>query len=401
MKRRDFLRFSGVVTGSAFLPKFLNASSSLLSTTAAGNRNLIVIQLSGGNDSLNMVVPHRNDIYYRERKNIAISKDSVLPLTDEVGLNPVMVGMKELYDSGDLSVINGVGYPEPNRSHFRSMEIWHSASDSDQNLQSGWIGRMLDAMPRGTVQPYSALELDDAMSLVMQGEQRSGLASNDPSKLDEQLSHPFIQRIAEQSTKARTHHHHSEAAYLQKALAETTMSIAYLEEKTDKSKNYVAYPMNKLGNQLRKVAGLINAGSETKVHYLSHGGFDTHANQKGTHNRLLTELSQGLAVLKNDLKQGGKWGDTLVLVFSEFGRRVKQNAGRGTDHGTAGTVFLVGGSIKAKGVAGEIPSLQDLDKGDLKYHTDFRSIYKNIVEDWFHLPSDRIILSPVKSIQLV
>ncbi|WP_306643867.1 DUF1501 domain-containing protein [Sanyastnella coralliicola] len=398
MKRRDFLRFSAVATGATLMPQFLSASNPVLSAIGAKGKRLVVIQLSGGNDSLNMLVPFRNDTYYKERPKIAIAAKDVLRLTSEVGLNPAMTGLQELYDQGYLTLINGVGYPNPNRSHFRSMEIWQTASDSDQTLQSGWVGRFLDTQPSTLVHPYSAIEMEDALSLVMQGNEHSGLAAADPARLKKVVNHPFIRQVADHN---HGHHHHPQVDFLHETLDETVNSVDYIAAKARSASNQMIYPATALAHRLKTVAGLINADADTQVYYMSQGSYDTHANQLGGHARLLGDLSNALKAFVLDLKASGRLDDTLVMVFSEFGRRVKQNAGRGTDHGTAGTMMLLGGKLKNQGVYNDIPSLSDLDDGDLKHSIDFRSVYRNVLEDWLQTPSEDVLFKKFERLDIV
>lgn len=388
MERRDFLKLSALASASAYIPNVMSASNPFLQQAASAGKAVVVIQLSGGNDGLNMIVPYRNDIYYKVRPRLAVGKNEVIRLTDEVGLNPKMTQLQSLYDRGMVSIINGVGYPDPNKSHFRSMEIWHTASDSNQVLQTGWIGRFLDEQCNTCAFPYTAIELDDAMSMVMRGEVKSGLASTDPKKLVELTKHPFFQHIVKASDEH--HHHHPQVEFLRETLVQTSSSIDYLAEKQAKGTNNELYD-SKLGKQLKTAARLINGGSETKLYYLRHGSFDTHANQRGGHDRLLEQLSNGIGTFMSDIQKGGRSEDVMVMVFSEFGRRVKQNGAGGTDHGKANNVLLIGKGVKNAGIYNKMSSLTDLDDGDLKYHVDFRSVYKTVLENWLHVPSEGIL----------
>jgi uncharacterized protein (DUF1501 family) len=344
--------------------------------------------LSGGNDGLNTIVPFRNDIYYRERPTLAIQPDKVLKLNDELGLNPALEALRPLYDNGQMTLINNVGYPNPDRSHFRSMDIWHTASDSNEYLNTGWVGRFLDAQCAGQPAnrkgiPYRALEVDDTLSLSMKGAEINGLALLDPKKLFNQTRGELVKGL---STEVPADAGHGNVAYLYKTLAETVSSAEYVYGKAKNVKATHSYPNSELGNRLKTVSELIQAGVETSVYYISIGSFDTHINQPAQQGRLLKEYAEGVRAFMDDMKTANRTEDVLMMTFSEFGRRVKQNASNGTDHGTANNVLLFGGrgadGAHRSGVINPAPNLSDLDEGDLKYSIDFRSIYATLLRDW-------------------
>ncbi len=322
MDRREFLQKTSLASGMLLVPSFLKAFERNILTPQTGCRNLIVIQLSGGNDSLNTIVPYTNDIYYKLRSGIAIKKEEVIKLNDLQGLHPSMAAMQKLYDQGYLTIINSVGYPNPDRSHFRSMDIWQTASDHNDYLNTGWLGRYLDATCSGKCDSHNAIEVDDTLSLALKGKNIKG---------------------------------------------------------------------NNFGKQLKNISTFINSGMQTKVYYISHGSFDTHVNQPGNHARLLQTFSDGIYSFVNDLKKNNKLDDTLIMVFSEFGRRVEQNAGNGTDHGTAGNMFLIGGKLKQKGIINAVPDLSDLEDGDLKHTVDFRNVYSTILSNWLNVDTEHIL----------
>ena len=363
------------------IPHFLKAyeTQMLGQTTSPTGKTLVIVQLSGGNDGLNTVVPYRNDIYYRERPTIAIKPEKVLSLTDEIGLHPAMTPLKALYDDGLLTVINNVGYPNPDRSHFRSMDIWQTASDSDKYLNTGWVGRYLDASCAGKApQPFRTIEVDDTISLALKGGELNGLALLDPRKLYHQTQSNLITGL---SKTHRTTEHES-VAYLYKTLAETVSSSEYVYEKTKVYPSSAAYPNHELGHRLKTVAQLIQSGVGTSVYYVSIGGFDTHINQPGQQERLLGQYAEAVGAFMTDLKATGRQNDVLLMTFSEFGRRVRQNASNGTDHGTANNVFLAGGGMPSKRVLNEAPNLNELTDGDLIYSVDFRQIYATLLQDY-------------------
>jgi len=307
-------------------------------------------------------------------------------LNDELGFNPAMAALQPLYDEGIVSIINSVGYPNPDRSHFRSMDIWHTASDSSEFLSTGWIGRYLDSNCQQCKSPHYAIEVDDTLSLAMKGHDRSGFAVSNPSELRKATNNKFLKAVAHHD-----HDHEENVAYLYKTLIDTQSSADYLYEKSKIYKSKLKYPTSSFGRDLRRVAELITADSDTRIYYLSLSGFDTHANQKNQQAKLLKQYAEGMAAFVKDLKQNNLFDDTLILTFSEFGRRVKQNGSRGTDHGTANNVFMIGNQLRKQGFYNQAPDLVNLDNGDLVYQIDFRNIYANILEDWLEAPSGTVL----------
>ena len=348
-----------------------------------------MIQLSGGNDGLNCVVPFRNDVYHKLRPGIGLNEDNRIGITDEIALNSNLAELADLYNAGHLSIINNVGYPNPNRSHFRSTDIWQSASDENQYWNTGWLGRYLDANCSDIcAKPHSAIELDDTLSLALKGEKTKGLAFHDPKVLYLSAQNNVIQKIAHSS-----YHHDDEAVadFLHKTLRETTQSADYIYEKSKIYKSQVTYPVSNFAKRMKSIAELICSGSETQVYYISLPGFDTHAAQIGMHSRVLKTYSQSVKAFCDDLKANNLFDDTVILTFSEFGRRVKQNASKGTDHGTANNVYVINGKLKQPGVYNEMPNLEDLDDGDLKFSIDFRQVYATIIQNTLNGNPDLIL----------
>ena len=388
--RREFLKTASLVSASWMLPNFLHTVGADNLQRAKNGKVLVVIQFSGGNDGLNMVVPYENDLYYKNRPAIGIPARDVYRLTDEQGLHPSMVGLKYLYDEGNLSVINSVGYPNPNRSHFRSMDIWHSASQANEYWHSGWIGRLLDAQcNNGCTKPHMAIELEDTLGLALKGSQTKGLAATNPISFYNSTREPFIHALSKRTTPSADDHRN--VTYLHKTLIEATSSAEYVFEKSKVYKTAVDYPKNEFANKLKTIAKLIVANAETKVYYVSLSGFDTHVNQKGKHARLLEQYSEAIEAFTDDLRHNNRFQDTLIMTFSEFGRRVKQNAGKGTDHGTANNLFLISGSLNKPGVYNAAPDLSDLQDGDLKYQIDFRRVYATILNRWLEVDAKEIL----------
>jgi uncharacterized protein (DUF1501 family) len=399
MQRRRFLQSSALASSLLLVPKFLHALdrpetglAAMLRDAPGGKaRRLIVVQLSGGNDGLNTVIPYRNDLYFKARPTLALKEAAgILPLSDDQGLHPNMTGLKGLYDQGQLAVLNAVGYPNPDRSHFRSMDIWQTGSGSEQLLTTGWLGRYLDSSCAGCALPYQALEVDDTLSLALKGQLRKGLAVKNPAKLHQLTQSRYLSRLSQEKPAVAAT---SELDYLYKTLAETASSAEYLYDKAKVRASTATYPNTELGRNLKTTAELISAGVESRVYYLALSGFDTHVRQHEQQGRLLGELSAGLAALAADLQKSSEWENTLVMVFSEFGRRVTQNASNGTDHGTANNVFLLSGALRKPGLLNAPASLADLDQGDLRYQVDFRSLYASILTDWLGA-DDKLVLGP-------
>jgi len=379
MKRRSFLKSTGLISSTLFTPAFLQSFACKMEASRSG-KILIVIQLSGGNDGLNTIVPYRNELYYKYRPLLGLKKNTLLDLNDELALNANLAPLKNLYDEGQLAILNNVGYPNPDRSHFRSMDIWHTASDSNEFLSSGWIGRYLDSNCSGCENNYNSIEVDASLSLALKGNKRSGFALENPDKLKKITNNSFLNKVAQIDHDQENEN----VAYLYKVLTETQNSADYLYQKTKHSKSHGQYPNTPFGKKLKTMAELVTADTDTKIYYISLSGFDTHAYQIGKHPKLLKQYADGVEALIKDLKSNSLFDDTLIMTFSEFGRRVKQNASKGTDHGTANNLFLMSGSLKKKGLLNEGPDLSNLDKGDLIYKVDFRSVYATILDNWLN-----------------
>ncbi len=428
--RRQFLSTGlTMASAAATVPWFLNRSAFGLPMAAAGlssipgvpeDHVLVVIQLSGGNDGLNTLVPYGFDQYYKARSGIGIPADLVLKLSkaDGVGLHPQMATMKQMYDDGLCSIIQGVGYPNPNRSHFKSMDIWHTADTSGTG--DGWIGRYFDAQccgygkgesgkpesspstqPRGTgVPPVSTpstpsyqgqpgIAIGRSAPLAMQGRKVSPISFETEDlfrwigqDIHSKLADPYAKLQAREPDAAIDPS--SNAAFLMRTAMDAQVS-SDLIRKAVRQRPLAEYPQNNpLSQQLSMISAMIRAGLPTRVYYVQLGGFDTHAGQGGqygAHGNLLNRLSTAVRAFYADLKAAEHDTRVLTMSFSEFGRRVGQNASGGTDHGTAAPMFLFGPMVRP-GVIGEHPSLTDLDDGDLKYTVDFRSVYAGILDQW-------------------
>ena len=384
-KRREFLQIGSLATATMMLPKFLKAFEKPM-MVPAGNKVVVVIQFSGGNDGLNTVIPVTNDIYYKSRPKIGITKDKAVILNTETGLNPALESFKGLYDEGHLAIMNNVGYPNPDRSHFRSMDIWQSASDSKDYVSTGWVGRYLDAQCKGCDKPTQALEIDDMLSLALKGDNQKGLAFKDPRRLYSSSNEKFYKDI-------NAAHHPSEETvdYLYKTMSETLSSADYIFQQSKLHPTGQTYPGTELGKNLKTIASLIMSDINTKVYYVSLGSFDTHVNQEAQQKRLFTELNDAVKSFTTDLKANNRFQDVLMMTFSEFGRRVSQNASNGTDHGTANNMFFISGGLKQKGILNSMPDLSDLNEGDLKHKVDFKNVYATVLNKWLGA-DDKMIL---------
>jgi uncharacterized protein (DUF1501 family) len=387
IKRKEFIQIGSLATASLMLPKFLKAFEGK-AMVPAGNKVVVILQLSGGNDGLNTIIPFRNDLYYKARPRLGILKEKALALTDEAGLHPALGGFKELYDDGSLAILNNVGYPNPDRSHFRSMDIWHTASQSSEYWNHGWVGRYLDAQCNGCDKPTQAIEIDDILSLALKGENIKGIAVKDPRRLYGTANEKFFRDVMKNHTDEKGE---QPVDYLYKTMAETLSSADYIFQQSRLHPTNAEYPKTDLGNSMKTIASLIFSEINTKVYYFSLGSFDTHIGQEGQQQRLFTEMNDAVKAFVKDLKANGRFNDVMLFTFSEFGRRVAQNASGGTDHGTANNMFLISGGLNQKGLINELPDLADLDEGDLKYKVDFKNVYATVLNKWLKADDKSIL----------
>ena len=396
MNRRDFIKKSALASGVVFVPQFVKALEPL-ATNRWSKKKLVIIQLSGGNDGLNTVIPFDNDIYYQKRPQLAIPKNKVLRLNDSLGFHPSMKAFEKLFKNGEMTIINNVGYPNPNRSHFRSTDIWHTASDSNKYLNTGFLGRYLDVYGN---KPYSGIEVDDSLSLMMKGKIRKGIATKNPENLKRFSSAPFFKKVLKEHNNEHLSEHN--LGYLYKTLIETKSSANHIYKTSKKYSSNVDYPNNPFAKQLQCIGQLINAGLDTDVFYASMGGFDTHVYQIKKQERLLSIMSESVHAFVDDLKKGKSFENTVVMIFSEFGRRVAQNAANGTDHGAANNVYIIGKDLKSPGFLNNGPNLSSLDNNkDLQYEIDFRAIYASLMNNWMQCDYTQLISNKFELLPLV
>jgi len=387
INRRKFLALGSLATGTLMLPKFLKAFDGMI-PVLGGNRVLVVLQLSGGNDGLNTIIPIRNDIYYQSRPALAISKNEALALTTEAGIHPALSNLKCLYDEGSLAILNNVGYPNPDRSHFRSMDIWQSGSGSDEYLNSGWLGRYLDAQCTSCSKPTQVLEMDDMLSLAMSGEQMKGIALKDPKRLFETSQDPFFKDILRAGDHLQPE---DPGSFLYKVMSETISGADYIFQQSKLRPSTTIYPNTEIGKNLKTIASLISSDINTRVYYLSLGSFDTHVGQKQKQEKLFEQLNDAIRPFTDDLKSNHRFEDVLMMSFSEFGRRVSENASGGTDHGTGNNMLLVSGGLKNKGMLNAMPDLAHLTEGDLNQPLDFKRVYATVIKKWLDADDYKIL----------
>jgi uncharacterized protein (DUF1501 family) len=328
---------------------------------------------------------------------LGVSEDKVIPINDKVGFHPSLKGLSDLYKKGKVAVIQNVGYPNPNRSHFKSMDIWQSASP-DLSMKHGWVGRHFDIqVGAGKFSAVSALGLSTDKPLALTADKASIPCFASLADIQSMVGDIDAEkRLREITTEAGT----STGNVVAEANKTALDAMATLRDRLQTYTSKSTYGKDKFGQGFSQVAKLIATSPQTRVIYFSAGGFDTHAKQETTHSRLLEEFSTALAAFQAEMEAIGKDKKVMVLVFSEFGRRCYENASGGTDHGAAGPMFLVGSRVKG-GLHGPIPDLQNLVGGDLKFAIDFRQVYATALEDWMDSDATKVLGSPFKTLDLI
>ena len=366
MNRRNFLSLTGTLTGGLLiLPDFLHAFGNQ-TQLIQGNSSVVFIQLNGGNDGLNTFIPFENELYYNLRPKIAISKNEVISKNKSMAFHPALKGFATMQQNGHLSVIQNVVYPEPNRSHFRSQEIWQTASESDQYINEGWLGCYLDLQCVEHA-PTAGINLDNIDNLALKGVEPNFITVKDPNRFKSKSETENIQLSD-----------NPQLDFVRKIANSVTEGADEIQKALNQSKTEINYPKTQLGKNLEWIARLVKGNLNSKVYYTSQNGYDTHDNQLAIHSNKLTELNDAIFSFYTELKQANLLQNVTIVIFSEFGRRVKDN-GNGTDHGTAAPMFIIGGNNKGT-IIGKNPNLSNLDNGDLIFETDFRSVYATILE---------------------
>ena len=387
MHRRNFFKLTGTCTGGLLLlPDFLY-SFALQENLTPGDSCLVFIQLNGGNDGLNTFIPYQDELYYKYRPKIAINKANVIAGDGGMAFHPALKGLAEIQQKGDLTVIQNVGYPEPNRSHFRSQEIWVTGSAPKEYLTDGWLGRFLDLHYKDH-NPTGAINLDNTDALALRGKEPNTLTINNPLGIKNN-----VENITAQLSQ------NPQLDFVRKLANSVNEGADKLKAALDRAAPAdISYPKSQTSKKMEWIAGLIKGGLNSKVYYTSLSGFDTHDGQLNRHNNKLGEVGDAVHAFYNDLKAAKKMDEVTVVIFSEFGRRVQDN-GHGTDHGTAAPIFIIGGKNKGK-ILGKNPDLVNLDHGDLIHEHDFRSVYASLLQDKFAFDPKQIGISnlPLKGI---
>jgi uncharacterized protein (DUF1501 family) len=359
-----------------------------LGNAGADDRVLVVLQLSGGNDGLNTVVPYEDAEYRRARGRLALAAKDLHQIGQARGLHPSLKGAAQLFKDHKLAIIEGCGYPNPNRSHFKSMDIWHAADPTGRDLRYGWLGRAMDLVSREKTEPSLAINISASSPVALNGVNYKPIAFKDPNAYRYTAAKDVTETFERMSGEDAADN--PLLARLRRTADDAVQTSREIRSKAMSYRPIARYPRSSLANSLRTVAGLIKGGLPTRVYYTYHGGFDTHANQAGRHVNLLNQLDGAIVAFQKDLEQQGLADRVVLMAFSEFGRRVRINGSGGTDHGVAGPMFVMGSRVKG-GLHGEHPSLTDLNRGDLKHTTDFRSVYATLLDRWLTIDSKRVL----------
>jgi len=386
LSRRDIVKGGTMIAVGLVTPRWLStiAEADMIRQAkggkATGDTVLVVCQFSGGNDGLNTVVPWSNKKYYELRPTLGIPEAQVLKINDEIGFNPALTGLAELYQQKKVAVIQNVGYPHPNRSHFKSMDIWQSASP-DSTLKNGWLGRHFDQqMAHNPLNPVVALGLSTDKPLALNGKNASIPCFASLTDIQSMVGDPDAEKMLRQ-IQGMDAMEGSDTRVVQQANKTALDAMAQLSTQLKGYTPKQTYANDAFGNGFKQIAQLIATSPQTRVVYFSSGGFDTHARQADQHGKLLGNFGNAVNAFQKEMEAIGKADKVIVLVFSEFGRRSFENASGGTDHGAAAPMFLVGSSVKG-GVYGPIPDLTDLQDGDVKFKIDFRQVYSTTLDNW-------------------
>ena len=392
MTRRDFMKNAAVYSAIGVAPQFLTRTAGAAMQSIEGfkdDRVLVVVQLGGGNDGLNTLVPYTDDAYYRARPKLALREDRLIKLDDSLAFNDKLEGLMRLHDNGQLAIVQGVGYPNPDRSHFRSMEIWHTATDSHKYAATGWIGRYFDHHCSGSARPHVGVAIAKKRPQAFDGEEGFGVAFENATDFGWRPGGDAATEEVFEKLNARGRGGDSNIDFLRHVTSNAIMSSREVREAAEKIRDQRP-PSRQMGAALGTVATLIKGDLATRIYFVSVSGFDTHTNQAGQHDGLLERVGRGLSQFQERLRSDGTADRVMTMVFSEFGRRVNENASGGTDHGTAAPMFLIGNGVRP-GLHGTQPSMLDLDQGDLKHTVDFRQVYATVLEDWFEVDAKPVL----------
>jgi uncharacterized protein (DUF1501 family) len=376
--RRQFLKQSALVSLSPWIPAFLSRSMAA-ENAKPDDRILVVLQLDGGNDGLNTVIPYADENYEKNRKELRIAKKDILKLNDAIGLHPAMKPAAKLFEEHRLSVIQGVGYPNANRSHFESMAIWHHARlDARDHDSIGWLGRAIDTAPNTESSLPQLIQVgSEALAVAVRGRRCVAAALSDEAEM--KLLNP-IQSAAKPAPDAE-----DVQAFVTRTVDQSFAAAnEFANSDAKQSPSGATYPNSALASKFQLISRLIKLDGGTRVYYVSQSGYDTHSAQLYTHQRLLYEMAQAVKAFQDDLRASNLEDRVALVAFSEFGRRVQENGSAGTDHGVAGPILIAGTKLRT-GIVGEHPSLTDLDEGDLKMAIDFRQVYAAVLKDWLSI----------------
>lgn len=393
--RRDFMKLGAALGAGAMLPAFLRETNVAMAANAlAGNiqkhpnRILVVLELSGGNDGLNTVVPYTNDGYYRARPTLAIQPNGVLKINDEFGFHSNLLGFERLFKDGQMAIVHGCSYPNPNRSHFESMKFWHTGVPNAPESR-GWLGRFADEYQPEPVSSY-IVNVAKEQTAAVKASTHSPVVFSDPERFARQGSDDQKELFSELSQKHEREWNES-LSFVRTIASTAEESSEFIRHSCAEYKTTADYGYGEVGLDMKKIVAMIAANSPARIYYTNFGSFDTHVTQASAHSGLFNRLGDAVHAFMRDLERIGRADDVSLLMFTEFGRRVKENAGKGTDHGVASPMFIVGKHVKG-GFYSEHPSLTDLDEGDLKMTTDFRSVYATMTKEWMGFEDTQSIL---------
>jgi uncharacterized protein (DUF1501 family) len=395
ISRRDVIKHGGMIAVGLVTPRWLSsiAHADVLRQAkggkATGDTVLVVCQLSGGNDGLNTVIPWANKLYYDLRPTLKISEEKVIKIGEQMGLHPALAPLGELYKQGKVAIIQNVGYPQANRSHFKSMEIWQSASP-DGKYHTGWIGRHFDQqMLTGPLNPVVALGLSTEKPLSLTAKNASIPCFASLVDIQSMVGDPDAERMLRE-IQGMDAMQGSATRVVQQASKSALDAMQILSKQLQTYAPKQTYGNDAFGNGFKQIAQLVATSPATRVVYFSAGGFDTHAQQADKHEKLLTGFANAVGAFQKEMEAIGKADKVILLVFSEFGRRVQENGSAGTDHGAAAPMFVIGTKVKG-GLHGSIPDLQNLQNGDLRFETDFREVYSATLDHWMGGDSEIVL----------